>query len=539
MSCDENNRMMEEETQGLNDKPEAPVTRSRPRPRNRPSDAPSWTQRLTSRCTRRRTWLYTLAIVLVLIHLWNLRQLLAISAGVASLTLRDLCSISSMAILALTFDNPSYYCGVQIQAAEIALVDLDNKKNKNKTTVVKFHLPAFDLIPGAHEHQHVSNLTIAYQLMVTAKELHDLVFGSSEPRLGFTGAIPLRVGCLVLPFTFHLSVMDIIQNAYHPPKDVYHTTPMADDIRHVMQLILHTLALDDLHFERTDQTQSFIARANVAFEYQTRLKLVLPDLALAFVSSEDHRQVLAHARLTSFSIGNSSRSEIPTTVEILKDRVHTIERMCRHLLSGEDVQFQVTGQMSDRNTSRCFAQQVLNQMTVQVRVPGTIHGKPLVLRNHTISIDPELIDSKTQKCKIQAQVQLVMNNPLPIRLGVSTLDAQVYFFNASRRRPEAQYRLFDRLHLDQEVMWNPHSVNGLHFVATLTNFSRCMDLLRLYSHQDLAIALKGGRIEMAIADARDSDSHFAVPFSIPKIPIHWTQASVYVAQNQSSLAPIG
>ncbi|GMF14989.1 unnamed protein product [Phytophthora lilii] len=464
------------------------------------------------------SWLVLLgavAALLLLVHILFVALLRKTTVTLDQLTLPDLCHRRTVGEVVMEFQNPSY-CSPVVGPVNVTF-------SKKGAAFLHLQVPAFELQSG------VSTVmsAVGFEMLTTPEVLHALVFTDGE-NIDVHGEVPVLISCMLIPFTVHLDVSNLLRenprpptNSFVPPRWRYALDPplngvdawgsgvvngIKTELQHVVTQVLKTIALSHFHTE-TDDREIF-AFTDVSFEYASRVLWNLPSLSVEVQSAE--RETILVAGFKQFLLG-SGQTFISAYTEVFKNQSEPLQSMLQSYLAGNDLVLHVGG--GNRDTT-CYSLQVLDFVDVKVNVPAKIDNKPALLREYSVKPSLKELDSKTHKCLLELKVSIKINNPLPIHFDLYGIELDLLYEKDS----DAKFLL----HVKdiKHVSWLSHEENSVVLNTAVHDFDTCMAVVGLYLHDQLAFDIQHGHISMGAGSG-----NFSVPFSVRGIHIHPTASS--------------
>ena len=349
---------------------------------------------------------------------------------------------------------------------------------------------------------------IEFQLLINATSMHHLLLYNLK-QIESVGDIPIRIQCLLIPFTIHLSVQDLMMNQKQALQR--HLMPdIAHDIQQIIQTIIHTIGLNRVHV--TEQQESVTAFSQIQLFYQSLVHWSIPAVSIKVAVKETP---LIYAGFNPFQFGRG-KADLQVFASVLKRDTGPLQDVIQSFLTGHDVKVNISG--SDPS-SDCYLQQVLNEFQVPVVIAAQIDGKPILLQDYNVKIQPQQLDSRTKTCKITVTVVLVIHNPLPMDIQVDKVLMEAKFRNSTNSHGK-EYS-FGRLETIRAVDWPAHAINNLSFSADLIDFDSCLALLHLYVQNDLSVSLEKGKVDLKVAG-----TNFSIPFQVKNVPVPSIQQAI-------------
>ena len=455
------------------------------------------------------------AVLLLFVVILFVASLRKTTVTLDQLTLPDLCHRTAVGEVVMKFQNPSY-CSPVVGPLSIFFA-------KRNTTLLHIHVAAFELPSG------VTTMTssVKFELLTSPKVLYSLVFADGE-NIDVHGQIPVRISCLLIPFTIHLDVSNLLRENSRPSGTTFvpFTWPhvldpplygadawgsgVVDEIKtelqRVVKQMLETIALSHIH-TATDEHKIF-AFTDVSFEYASRVLWNLPSLSVKVQSAA--RQTILVAGFKQFRLG-SGQTFISAYTEVFKSQSQPLQSMLQSYLTGNDVVLHVGG--SNRGT-HCYLLQVLDHIDVKVNVPAKIDNKPALLREYVITPVLKEFDSKTHKCLLEFKVAIKINNPLPIHFDLYGIELD-FLYEKVALTDNPTPKFLRHVQNTTHVSWEPHEENSLVLDTAIANFDTCEEIVQLYVHHELAFDIQHGHIAIGAGSG-----NFSIPFSTQGIPIH-------------------
>ncbi|OQR91066.1 hypothetical protein ACHHYP_05004 [Achlya hypogyna] len=488
---------MEEDDQGARLLGDAPVS-------DKAAEAqPRWYQ-------RRRVQVLLVILVGIIATLCTLLHLVLRLRGTTmtfhDLHLPDLCSDKSLGALGVEIWNPSF-CAPTIGPIEITLATKVNMTNK----LMSVSIPAFSLAAGA---SRVSS-HVLFSVLATPEVLQHILFQSPTPSLDVAGSIPIHIGCLLIPFTVHVDIHDLLappprrHGMWEFPRQTrFDTDPfdIAKRIDEMVHAILHTLGLARGHIDE-DDTGIYVF-SDVTFEYKSTITWTVPDLSFALTLPAKNETLLSLG-FYGFTLGAGS-THIAAFTYLRRTDTTPLELVLQSYLGGNNVSLAIVG---GHPQSQCLAQQLFNHMTFPIDIPGTVDGQPAFLRHYEFNPTLKKLDSETHTCELRLDVALQIHNPLPIELDLVHLEFDILYHNVSTKDPPKTLAMATDA---TAVAWPAHAVNNVSFPILVTSFDMCEDLIVLYLTDLLSFSLHNGNLSIALGGG----SAFDIPFTVDDIRVH-------------------
>lgn len=459
------------------------------------------------------------AFMLLALHVLFVVLLRKTTFSLEQLTVPDLCHIHSKGAIVLDFENPSY-CSPEIGPLQLSF-------SKNATAFLELALPRFELLAG--KSTVVSN--IDFNILSTPSVLHQLVF-SDEKGFEVTGKVPIRISCMLIPFTVNLNLKSLFHESPSPPKQQetkdlpefnFDADPRAEqagiiesdaangikgELDRLVAQILKTIALSHIHVE--NEPDEIFAYTDVTFDYRSHVLWNLPSLSLQ-VRSEGNETILL-AGFKRFLLGNG-KTFISAFTDISKDQTTPLQHMLQKYLGGDDLVLHVHG---DNQDTGCFSLQVLDLMDVKVQVPAKINGKPAFLRHSEVLPTLKELDSTTHKCLLELEVLITINNPLPIHFDLFYMEFDL-LYKSTDTSPKRDKNATFLLHVDDRhhIAWTAHAENNVTLSTQVRDFDLCKGVIGLYLHDRLAFEIQHGHLAVGAGSG-----NFTIPFSVAEIHIH-------------------
>ncbi|KAL3668071.1 hypothetical protein V7S43_006936 [Phytophthora oleae] len=481
----------------------------------------------TLRTRRKRkspSWLVVLGAgiaMLLIVHILFVALLRKTTVTLDKLTIPDLCHKRTTGEVVLEFQNPSY-CSPVVGPLNITFA-------KKKTAFIHLQMPAFELESGVM----TTMLSVGFELLTAPDVLYSLVFTDGDD-IDVHGEIPVMISCMLIPFTIHLDVSNLLKENPRPPVDSflpprwrYALDPPLNgadawgsgvvngikiELQHVVTQVLKTIALS--HFHTSTDDHELFAFTDVSFEYASRLLWNIPALSVKVQSAE--RETILMAGFKQFLLG-SGQTFISAYTEVFKNQSKPLQSMLKSYLTGDDLVLHVGGSNRDAN---CYSLQVLDLVDVKVDVPAKIDNNPALLRKYSINPTLKELDSKTHKCLLQLKVSIKINNPLPIHFDLYGIELDLLYEKDTSKgsfKPKFLLHVKDSKH----VSWLSHEENSIELDTAVHDFDTCMEVVGFYLHDQLAFDIQHGQIFMGAGSG-----NFSVPFSVKGIHIHPGQSFI-------------
>lgn len=457
--------------------------------------------------------------MLLIVHILFVMLLRKTTVTLDNMTIPDLCHMQTAGEVVLEFQNPSY-CSPVVGPLNITFA----RKN---TAFLHLQMPAFELESGVT----TTMLPVGFEMLTTPDVLYKLVFADGDD-IDVHGEIPVMISCMLIPFTIHLGVSNLLkENPRLPPRWRYALDPplnAADawgsgvvngikiELQQVVKQVLKTVALSHFHTDTDDQ--EIFAFTDVSFEYASRLLWNIPSLSVKVQSAE--RETILMAGFKQFLLG-SGQTFISAYTEVFTNQSGPLQSMLKSYLTGDDLVLHVGGGNRD---SDCYSLQVLNLVDIKVDVPAKIDNKPALLRKYSINPILKELDSKTHKCLLELKVSIKINNPLPIHFDLYSIELDLLYENGTSKdssKPKFLLHVNDSKH----VSWLSHEENSIELDTAVHDFDTCMEVVGFYLHNQLAFDIQHGRISMGAANG-----NFTIPFSVKDIHIHPGQSYSTLSQ---------
>ncbi|DBA03487.1 TPA: LOW QUALITY PROTEIN: hypothetical protein N0F65_002895 [Lagenidium giganteum] len=462
-------------------------------------------------------------LVLLLVHVFFVLLLRNTTVDLEQLIVPDMCHTKSEGETVLNLHNPSY-CQPRVGPLTIDV-------KRHNTSLVNVHLPAFDLSSGSSK----VLLTVDYHMQTDAHTFYDIVFGASDAFL-VHGVLPVEISCFLIPFTVKIDIGSMIENAlkaqkggqsppgwrFRLPTSVEEleasrarklSFDLQGELERLVTRVLKTIGLSHVVINSDDQ--EIFAFTDVSFDFSSQLLWNLPTLSLQMAS--DTRETILVAGFKQFVLGGG-KTFISVFTDIFKSQTQPLQNMLQSFLSGDDVRLLVKGSNAG---SDCFSLQVLDLVDMWLTVPGKIDGQPLLLRHYLVKPTLKELDSIKHKCLLELQVEIAVNNPLPIEIDLYQIAFDLLYVDVSDSPKEDPTFL---LHIDDHnaIKWKAHEEHNITFSSAIREFDTCKDVIGVYLQDHLAFAIQHGQIQLGAANG-----NVTIPFSVAQIRIHPTQDETF------------
>ncbi|KAG2765041.1 hypothetical protein PC129_g5547 [Phytophthora cactorum] len=470
--------------------------------------------------------------MLLIVHILFVALLRKTMVALDKLTLPDLCHRKTVGEVVMEFQNPSY-CSPVVGPLNITFF-------KKDTAFLHLQVPAFELQSG------VTTMIspVGFKLLTEPEVFYSLVFADADT-IDVHGEIPVLISCMLVPFTIHLDISNLLRetsrppvNTFIPPKWRYALDPplyganvwesgvvngIKEELQRVVTQVLKTIALSNFHTDTDDQ--EIFAFTDVSFEYASRVLWNLPSLSVKVQSAE--RQTILVAGFKRFILGNG-QTFISAYTEVFKNQSEPLQSMLQSYLAGDDLVLHVGG--GNRDTD-CYSLQVLNLVDVIVDVPAKIDDKPALLREYSIKPLLKELDSKTHKCLLELKVSIKINNPLPIHFNLYGIELDL-LYEKDTSKDHSSPKFLVHVKDIKHVSWLSHEENSIELVAAVHAFDTCVEVVGFYLHDQLVFDIRHGHISMGAGSG-----NFSIPFSAKGIHIHPGQSnngtpSAFVAEER-------
>ncbi|KDO20554.1 hypothetical protein SPRG_13250 [Saprolegnia parasitica CBS 223.65] len=477
------------------------------------ADEPPTASAASPRWYRRRRVQLVLALVgCVVIALVTLVHLVLALRGTTmafrSLHLPDLCSDKSLGAIGVEFVNPSL-CAPTVGPFDVHL-------SANGTSLLVVSLPAFSLAHGVSSVQS----HIFFSVQASPADLQRFLFQSPTPALTVSGSIPIHISCLLVPFTVHVDVHDLLSSSASVHRSGMWAFPrrrrrrpasnefdIAKHIDEMVHAILHTIGLSRGHIDEDDH--GIYVFSDVTFEYASQVQWTVPDLSFELTHPRTN-ETLLRVGFYGFTLGGGT-THIATYTYLGHADTAPLEAVLQSYLGGSNVSLAIVG---GHPQSHCLAQQLFNRMSFPIEIPGTIDGQPAFLRKYELNPTLKKLDSETHTCELRLDVDLQIHNPLPIELDLVHLQFDILYHNTSS--PKLPLKDLATAIDNTAVAWPAHGVNNVSFPILVTSFEVCEDLIVLYLSDQLAFSLHHGNLSIALGGG----SAFDIPFTVDDIRVH-------------------
>ncbi|EQC28100.1 hypothetical protein SDRG_14192 [Saprolegnia diclina VS20] len=467
-----------------------------------PAASPRW-------YCRRRVQVVLALVGCIVIALVTLVHLVLALRGTTmafrSLHLPDLCSDKSLGAVGVEFVNPSL-CAPTIGPFDVHL-------STNGTSLLVVSLPAFSLATGASSVQS----HVFFSVQASPMDLQRFLFQSPTPELTVSGSIPIHISCLLVPFTVHVDVHDLLPSSSSVHRSGMWAFPrrrrsapndfdIAKHIDEMIHSILHTIGLSRGHIDEDDH--GIYVFSDVTFEYASQVQWTVPDLSFELTHPMKN-ETLLRVGFYGFTLGGGT-THIATYTYLAHADTAPLEDVLQSYLGGSNVSLAIVG---GHPQSHCLAQQLFNRMSFPIEIPGTIDGQPAFLRKYELNPTLKKLDSETHTCELRLDVDLQIHNPLPIELDLLHLQFDILYQNTSTKLPPKDLATA----IDETaVAWPAQAVNNVSFPILVTSFEVCEDLIVLYLSDQLAFSLHHGNLTIALGGG----SAFEIPFTVDDIRVH-------------------
>ncbi|CAH0479768.1 unnamed protein product [Peronospora belbahrii] len=470
------------------------------------------------------------AVLLLIVHILFVARLRKTTVTLEQVTLPDLCHCRTMGDVVMKFENPSY-CSPVVGPLNITFT------TKNMA-FLHIHVASFELQSGIT----TIMLSLDFDLLTSPETLYSLVFVDGK-NIDVHGQVPVLISCMLVPFTIHLDVSNLLRATPQPPVDTFF--PMRGDnalglplyradawksgivngimteLEHVVKQVLKTIALSHFHTKTNDQ--EIFAFTDVSLEYASMVLWNIPSLSVKVESVE--RQTILVAGIKRFLLGNG-KTFIYAYTDVLKNQSEPLQSMLQSYLAGNDVALHVSG--SNRDTD-CYSLQVLDHVDVKINIPAMIDNKPALIREYSIQPVLKELDSKTHKCLLEIKVYFKINNPLPIRFDFYGIELDL-LYEKVLLEDSCKPKFLHHVKYIEHVSWAPHEENSIVLSTAIHGFDTCMEVVDFFLHNQLAFDIQHGCISMGAGNG-----NFSIPFSTKGIRIHpiWSNTSSVVAKSES------
>ncbi|CAI5738747.1 unnamed protein product [Hyaloperonospora brassicae] len=465
------------------------------------------------------SWKVVLGVVagsILIVHIVFVALLRKTTVTLHQLTLPDLCHRESVGELVMAFQNPSY-CSPIVGPLDMEFATKD-------TAFLRVHVAAFELQSG------VTTVVspVHFTLLTSPQVLYQLVLASNGHNVHVEGRIPVSISCMLVPFTIHFDVSDLLRASSQPPatalllpkqrhtlgSHVYRADTAASrivneimaELQRVVKQVVQTIALS--HFHTEEDAQEIFAYTDVSIEYASRVLWNLPSLSIEVQSVNE--QTILVAGFKRFLLG-SGQTFISAFTEVFKNQSEPLLSMLQSYLSGNDVVLHVRG---GNIPTQCYSLQVLDLVNVEVDVPAKIDSEPAFLRAYSITPMVKNIDSKSHICDLELTVSIRINNPLPIHLALYGIELDLlYERNATSHSPSSKFLLHVN-NTTMHVAWHAHEAHTIGLTTAVHDFDACIDVVTFYLQNQLTFDIQHGSASLG------SDlGTFSIPFSVQGIHI--------------------
>ncbi|CEG48619.1 uncharacterized protein PHALS_06432 [Plasmopara halstedii] len=384
--------------------------------------------------------------------------------------------------------------------------------SKEKMSFLSVRTPSINLQSGLST--MVSE--VKYDLLADPNVFFNLVL-NHDGNIDVHGDIPVYISCMLIPFTIHLDVSNLLgkQSSQILDTEISLKSQYAIDflryevnawrssvvdnikteLQRVVTQVLTTIVLS--HFYTYTDDQGIFAFTDVSFEYSSRVLLNIPSL-LVKVQSAD-RQTILVVGLKQFFLGNG-KTFISAYTEVFKNQSDPLQSMLQAYLAGKDLVLSASG--SNANTN-CYSLHLLDLVNIKLDVPAKIDGKPAFLRECFIKPTFKEIDSKTRRCLLNLELLVTINNPLPIHFDLYEIELDLLYERWTIRNRTTP-KFLAHVNSSKHVSWSSHVQSSIFLKTTVQNFENCMDVVELYLHDQLAFDIKHGRIYMGVGSGNIS-----------------------------------
>ncbi|KAL7689664.1 hypothetical protein Plhal304r1_c015g0056951 [Plasmopara halstedii] len=462
----------------------------------------------------------TISAILLVVHIVFVALLMQATGTLEKLTLPDICHQHSVGELIIKLHNPSY-CSPVVGPIVIIL-------SKEKMSFLSVRTPSINLQSGLST--MVSE--VKYDLLADPNVFFNLVL-NHDGNIDVHGDIPVYISCMLIPFTIHLDVSNLLgkQSSQILDTEISLKSQYAIDflryevnawrssvvdnikteLQRVVTQVLTTIVLS--HFYTYTDDQGIFAFTDVSFEYSSRVLLNIPSL-LVKVQSAD-RQTILVVGLKQFFLGNG-KTFISAYTEVFKNQSDPLQSMLQAYLAGKDLVLSASG--SNANTN-CYSLHLLDLVNIKLDVPAKIDGKPAFLRECFIKPTFKEIDSKTRRCLLNLELLVTINNPLPIHFDLYEIELDLLYERWTIRNRTTP-KFLAHVNSSKHVSWSSHVQSSIFLKTTVQNFENCMDVVELYLHDQLAFDIKHGRIYMGVGSG-----NISIQFTMRDVHIHLIERS--------------
>lgn len=453
--------------------------------------------------------------LLLVVHILSVALLRKATITIEKLKLPDVCHKSSVGEIIVTLQNPSY-CSPVMGPLTVTLT----KKN---TAFLIVHAPAFELQSG------LTTLVsqIEFELLSDPNVFYNFVL-ATDGDIDVFGEIPVRISCMLVPFTIHLDVSNLFGEKVRQRADassalrLQHTLgfplygvdtwrlgvvdKIKTELKRVVTQVLKTIALS--HFYTYADDEGIFAFTEVSFEFESWVLWNVPSLSVK-VQTVD-RQIILVAGLKQFDLG-SGQTFISAYTEIFKNQSDPLQSILQAYLAGNDLVLFARGGNGDTD---CYSLHVLDLVDIKVDVPGKIDGKPAFLRQYSIRPSLKELDSKTHKCLLELELYIMINNPLPIHFDLFGIDLDLLFTKKTMQN-RSTMKFLAHVNNTKHVSWSSHVESSVVLKSDVHYFDICTEVVDLYLHDQLTFDIQHGHIYMGVGSG-----NLTIPFSATDIHIH-------------------
>jgi hypothetical protein len=452
------------------------------------------------------------------------------------IVLGDLCHTKSNVEIILKVTNPSY-CSPDIGPFELKVL-----KKSNLISTFNFS-KEFPLKSG----QSMLLLNVDVDLLMTKPN----VFYQAIKENGlvqFKGQIPVRISCMLIPFTIKIHVDqkivdDPIRKSTSPFFDNDSTTTLRSksaaesfmkQLEKIALDIIRTIGLS--HFQMYKDDKEYFALTDVSFDYSAPFLLNIPSLSFGVWFTDNstvQTNPLLVAGLRGFTLGNG-KTYISAFTQLFRNQVMPLQGHLTSFLNGEDLDLHIQGH--NQQDSTCFFLQVLDLIPIDIHIPGKVKGQPLILRQSNVTPTLKRLDSITKTCLLELNVHITLHNPLPISINLYHVEMDLLYSNASAPTGIVPPDFLFHVNQNKATIWNGHEDNNITFYMELKTFDICKQMIRFYLNDDLGFVIQKGLIILSVAES----GHVKIPFHVDMIRIHpsstleFTSSSIYLMEKNPS-----